>query len=122
MQSEVIDLLGEANREIKALVSKLSRNKLETDNAAIPPGELQALSRKLAQVATMLGEVSPCQREEVTLKAAIDQYVANLETLKTGLGKVQDSLGKQRDRIKKDFKQLNSARAWVETYRATNGT
>jgi predicted nucleic acid-binding Zn-ribbon protein len=119
MQSEVIRLLGETNREIKALISKLSRTQ-SADSTAISQGQLRALSRKLAQVARRLGGVSPSEREEVTLKAAIDQYIDNLKTLKTVLENVQDSLGKQRDRLKKDFGHLNSARAWAETFRATN--
>jgi hypothetical protein len=60
--------------------------------------------------------------DDDALRAVLSEYVENLETLKGALGKVQDSLGKQRDRLKKDFEHLNSARAWVETFRATNGT
>jgi DNA repair exonuclease SbcCD ATPase subunit len=120
MQSELIVTLQEANREIRGLVSKLSENSVEANNAALSPGELQALSRKLAQVAKRLDLVSPAQPKQEALQAVISEYVDNLEKLKAVLGRVQNSLGKQRDRLKKDFEHLNSARAWAETFRATN--
>jgi hypothetical protein len=55
-------------------------------------------------------------------QAVISEYVDNLEKLKDVLGRAMDSLGKRRDRLKKDLEHLNSARAWVETFRATNPT
>jgi DNA repair exonuclease SbcCD ATPase subunit len=122
MQSELIVALQEANREIRGLISGLSENSVEANNAALSPGKLQVLSQKLAQVAKRLDGVPPDQRKQEALQAVLSEYVENLETLKGALGKVQDSLGKQRDRLKKDFEHLNSARAWVETFRATNGT
>jgi chromosome segregation ATPase len=120
MQSELIVALEEANREIRGLVSKLSENSMEADNAVLSPGELKALAEKLAKVAKLLERVSPAQPKEEALQAVLSEYVDNLEKLKGVLGKVQDSLGKQRDRLKKDFEHLNSARAWVETFRATH--
>jgi DNA repair exonuclease SbcCD ATPase subunit len=120
MPSELIAALQEANREIRWLVTKLSENSVEANNAGLAPGELQALSQKLAQVAKLLGRVSSAQPKQEALQAVISEYAGNLETLKGVLGKVQDALGRQRDRLKKDFEHLKSARAWVETYRATN--
>jgi chromosome segregation ATPase len=120
MPSELIVALQEANREIRGLVTKLSENSVEANNAGLAPGELQALSQKLAQVAKLLGRVSSAQPKQEALQAVISEYAGNLETLKRVLGKVQDALGRQRDRLKKDFEHLSSARAWVETYRATN--
>jgi chromosome segregation ATPase len=120
MPSKPIIILEQASRDIKALVSKLSEHKLETYNAAIPPGELQVLTRKLARVARTLDRVSSSQREEPGLQAAIDEYVDNLKELKRALGSVQDSLSKRRDQLKKDLRHLSSTRAWVETFRATN--
>jgi len=122
MQSELMVFLGEVNREIKGLVSKLSENSVEANNAVLPPGELKALAEKLAQVAKLLDLVPPAQPKEDALQALISEYVDSLEKLKDVLEKVQDSLGEQRDRLKKDFEHLNSARAWVETFRATNWT
>lgn len=122
MQPKLIVFLGEVNREIRGLVSKLSENSVEGNKAVLSPGQLKALAGKLAQVAKLLDLVSPAQPKEDALQAAISEYVDNLEKLKGVLGKVQDSLGKQRDRLKKDFEHLNSARAWVETFRATNWT
>lgn len=122
MPSELVVALQEANREIRGLVTRLSEGSAEANNVPLPPGELQALSRKLSRVAKLLGRVSPAQPEQEALQAAISEYTGNLETLKGVLGRVQDSLGKQRDQFKKDFEQLNSARAWLETFRATNGT
>jgi hypothetical protein len=52
----------------------------------------------------------------------ISEYIDNLEKLKGVLGRAMDSLGKRRDRLKKDLEHLNSARAWVETFRATHWT
>ncbi len=122
MPSELVVALQEANREIRGLMTTLSENSVEANNVALPPGELQALSRKLSRVAKLLGRVSPAPPEQEALQAAISEYTGNLETLKGVLGRVQDSLGKRRDQFKKDFEQLNSARAWLETFRATNGT
>ena len=104
------------------MVSKLSENSVEANNAVLPPGELKALAEKLAQVAKLLDLVPPAQPKEDALQALISEYVDSLEKLKDVLEKVQDSLGEQRDRLKKDFEHLNSARAWVETFRATNWT
>jgi chromosome segregation ATPase len=122
MQSELIVALQEANREIRGLVSKLSENSVEENQAVLSPGELKVLARRLAHVAKLLGRVSPAQPGQEALRATISEYAGNLERLKGVLGKVQDSLGKQRDRLKKDFEHLNSARAWVETFRATHWT
>jgi hypothetical protein len=120
MQSELIVFLGEVNREIRGLVCKLSDNRAEAKNAALSSSELKALAQKLAQVAKLLDLVPPPQPKEDALQAVISEYVDNLEKLKGVLARVQDSLGKQRDRLKKDFEHLNSARAWVETFRATH--
>lgn len=122
MRSALIVALQEGNQEIRRLVSKLSENSLEANNPAPLPSELQALARKLARVANQLGRVFPAQTNEEALQAAISEYVANLERLKRVLGKVQDSLGKRRDQLKKQFEHMNSARAWVEAFRATNST
>lgn len=122
MQSELIVALQEANREIRGLVSRLSENSAQADNAVPSPGELKVLTEKLAKVAKLLELVSPAQPKEQALQALLSEYVDNLKTLKGVLGKVQDSLGKQRDQLKKDFEHLNSARAWVETFRATHCT
>jgi chromosome segregation ATPase len=120
MQSELIVALEEANREITGLVSKLSEKSVEANHAVLPPGELKALTRKLARVAELLGCVSPAQPKEEALQAVLSEYADKLARLKGVLGKVQDSLGKKRDRLKKDFEHLNSARAWVETFRTTH--
>jgi chromosome segregation ATPase len=122
MQSELIVALQEANREIRGLVSRLSENSVEADKAVLSPGELKALAEKLAKVAKLRELVSSAQPKEEAVQAVLSEYVDNLETLKGVLGKVQDSLGKQRDQLKKDFEHLNSARAWVETFRATHWT
>jgi len=122
MPSDLIIAMEEASREIRKLIAKVSATHVETNNAALPPGELQVLSRRLAQVAQQLACVSPAQPREEAFQAAISAYVVNLEALKRVLGKVQDSLGKKRDRLKKDLEHMNSARAWAEAYRATHGT
>jgi DNA repair exonuclease SbcCD ATPase subunit len=120
MPSELIVALQEANREIRVLVSKLSENSAGASNAALASGELEALSRKLARAGQLLGRVSPAQPEREAQQAALSEYAGNLETLKGVLGKFQESLGRQLDRLKKDFEQLNSARAWVKAFRATH--
>ena len=120
MQCELIVFLGEVNREIRGLVSKLAENSLDANHGVLPPGKLQALAEKLAQVAKRPERVSADQRKQEPLRAAISEYVKSLEALRQALGNVQDSLGQRRDRLKKDFEHLNSARAWVETFRATS--
>ena len=120
MQPKLIEFLGGVNREIRALVSKLSQNSVEGNKAVPSLGELKALAEKLAHVAKLLDHAPPAQPKEDALQAVLSEYVDNLEKLKDVLEKVQDSLGEQRDRLKKDFEHLNSARAWVKTFRATN--
>jgi predicted nucleic acid-binding Zn-ribbon protein len=120
MQSELIATLQEANREIRGLVSKLSGKKGEACNAALLPGELQALSRKLARIAKQLSHVPPTQPKEEALQAAISEYAGNLETLKAALEGVQDALGKRRDQLKRDLDHMNSTRAWVKAFRSTH--
>ena len=120
MQSELIATLQDANREIRGLISKLSGKKSEAYNAALLPGELQALSRKLARVARQLARVPPTQPKEEALQAAITEYAGNLEELKSALEGAQDVLGKRRDQLKRDLDHMNSARAWVEAFRSTN--
>jgi len=122
MPSELIVAVEEANREIRRLVAKLSSSDVEAHKAVLLPVELQALARKLGRVAQQLGRDSPAHQKEEALQAAIGAYVGNLETLKRILERVQDSLGKKRDRLKKDFDHISSARAWVEAYRATHST
>jgi DNA repair exonuclease SbcCD ATPase subunit len=120
MQPKLIVFLEELNREIGGLVSKLSENSLEGDTAVVAPGKLKVLAEELAQVAKLLDQVPPAQPKQEGLQAVINEYTGNLETLKGLLTKVQDSLSKRRDRLTKDLQQLNSARGWVETFRATN--
>jgi chromosome segregation ATPase len=114
--------MKEANHAIRGLVSRLSKNSAPVDQAALSSSELKALSQKLEQVAKLLGQVSPTQSKEQALQAVLSEYVDNLEKLKSVLGGAMDSLGKHRDRLKKNLEHLNSARAWVETFRATNWT
>ena len=122
MPSELIIAVEDANREIRRLLSNLSASEVGTHNALLPPDELQALSRKLARVAQRLGSFPPSQPREEPSQAAIGEYAANLETLKRVLERTQGSLAKKRDRLKKDFEHINSARAWAEAYRATHST
>jgi hypothetical protein len=122
MPTELIVAMEDANREIRRFVGKLSGTDVEFYKAALPPVELQALSRKLGRVAQQLGRVPPVHQKEAALQAAISVYVGNLETLKKVLERVRDSLGKKRDRLKKDFEHISSARAWAEACRATHNT
>jgi DNA repair exonuclease SbcCD ATPase subunit len=112
--------MQEANREIGRLVSKLSENSAEASHAGLSTGELNALSQKLARVAKLLDRVSTTQSKEQELQAVLGEYVDNLEKLKGVLGRATDSLEKHRDRLKKNLEHLNLARAWVQTFRATN--
>lgn len=120
METELIITLQEANQEIQGWVSKLSRKNGDPNYAALPPGELRALNGKLASVARRLVNLSPGQPKPEALQRALGEYLASLESLKAVLGKVEEVLSKHRDRLKKDLAQTNSARAWVEAYRATN--
>jgi Lon protease-like protein len=122
MPSELIVAVEDANREIRRLLANVSATGVETHNAVLPPDELRALSRKLARVAQRLCSFPPSQPKEEPSQAAIGEYVGNLETLKRVLERVQDSLAKKRDRLKKEFEHINSARAWAEAYRATHTT
>ena len=117
MQSELICAVREVSEDIRGVVSKLSGRSGEAGNAVLRPGELQALTRKLARVPEQLGRVSPGQPEDTALRAALSEYATNLETLKTVLAKLQDLLVKRRDRLKKDLENTNLARAWVRTLR-----
>jgi hypothetical protein len=120
MQSELIAGLEEANRAIRGLVSRLTEKSAEADPAALSSRELIALSQKLAQVAKLLEQVSPTQSKEYPLPAVLSEYVDNLEKLKGVLGEAMHALEKHRDRLKKNLEHLNSARAWVETFRTTH--
>jgi hypothetical protein len=120
MQPKLITFLEGVNQEIRGMVCKLSEKRGEVDSAVACPGELKALAGKLAQVPKWLDRLSPAQRGEEALQAAIGEYLQNLETLKGLLINLQESLGKRRDRLKKDFEHLNAARGWVETFRATH--
>jgi len=120
MQSQFVAVLGEANRAISALVSRLCGNSAGAEAVDLSTRELKALSQKLTQVAKLLGQASPAPSEEPTLQAALREYVDNLQKLRAVLGTAMDSLGKRRDRVRKNLEHLNSARAWAETFRATN--
>ena len=120
MHSELISALQKANQEIGSLVSLLSGKDVASIYAALPPGELKNLNGKLARIAACLGQISPGQPNEPELQSALGEYLANLESLMTVLLRVQDILARQRDRLKKDLSQMNSARAWAEAFRATS--
>jgi len=96
---------------------KLSGRGGEAGTAVLRPGELQALTRKLARVPKQLWRVSPGGPEDIVLNAALSEYAGNLQALKTVLAKFQDSLVKRRDRLKKDLENMNLARAWARTLR-----
>jgi len=120
MQSQLVAVLGEANRAISAAVSRLCDNCAGGEVVNLSTSELKTLSQKLTQVAKLLGRASPTPSEEPTLQTALREYVDNLQKLKAVLGTAMDSLGKRRDRVRKNLEHLNSARAWAETFRATN--
>jgi len=120
MQSELITALRNTNQEIKSTVSKLSAPDAASIYAVLPPGELQALNGRLARIAAGLGQLPASQHREAALVSALGEYLSNLASLKTVLTSVQDTLAKQRDQLRKDLSHMNSARAWVEAYRATS--
>ena len=120
MQSELISNLQKANQEISSTISRLSEEDVASVQKALPPAVLQALNGKLARIAVCLGRLSPGQPKEPELQSALGEYLANLESLMTVLIRVQDTLAKQRDQLKKDLAQMNSARSWVEAFRATS--
>jgi hypothetical protein len=120
MQCELVAVLGEANRAISALVSRLCDNSAGAERINLSTSELKALARKLAQVAKLLGRVPSTPPGEPALQAVLREYVDNLQRLKGVLGTAMDSLGKRRDQIRRNLEHLSSARAWAETFRATN--
>jgi cell division protein ZapA (FtsZ GTPase activity inhibitor) len=120
MQSELIHTLHQANHEIRSTVSKLSEPNVAAIYTALPPADLQSLNLKLARVAARLRQLAPGRPKEAALESALNEYLANLESLKTALGTVQDTLNKQRDHLRKEFAHMNSARAWVEAFRAVS--
>jgi hypothetical protein len=120
MQSELITALKKVNQEISHTVSRLSEKDVARIYTALPPGELQDLNGKLARIAACLGRLSPGQPKEPELQSALGEYLANLESLKTVLVRVQDTLARQRDQLRKDLAHMNSTRAWVEAFRATS--
>ena len=120
MQSELISALLEVSEDIRAIVSKLSGRSGEAGSPVLRPGELQALTRKLARVPKQLGRVSPGSPEDIVLRAALSEYAGTLMALKTVLARFQDSLAKRRDQLKKDLENTNLARAWVRTLRGVS--
>ncbi len=120
MQSELITALQNTNREIRSTVSRLLETNVASIYAALPPGELLALNWKLARIAAGLGQLPAGHNREAALVSELGEYLSNLDSLKTVLASVQDTLAKQRDQLKKDLSHMNSARAWVEAFRATS--
>ena len=120
MQSQLISALQKVNQEISSTVSKLSEKDVASIYSALRPRELQDLNGKLARLAACLGRLFPGQPKEPELQSALGEYLANLESLKTVLVRVQDTLARQRDLLKKDLAHMNSTRAWVEAFRATS--
>jgi hypothetical protein len=120
MQSELITALQSTNQEIRSTVSRLSETNVASLYAAFPPGELQALNGRLARMAARLGQLPADQHREAAPVSALREYLSNLDSLKTVLARVQVTLAKQRDHLKKDLSHMNSARAWVEAFRATS--
>jgi len=120
MQSELIAALQSTNQEIRSTVSRLSETNVASLHAAFPPGELQALNARLSRMAARLGQLPAGQHREAALVSALGEYLSNLDSLKTVLARVQVTLAKQRDHLKKDLSHMNSARAWVEAFRATS--
>jgi len=116
MPSELSIVVQEANRQIRRLLAGLSAPGVEAQDAVLAPGELQALSRTLERVAQRLRSSPPSQPPEEPSEAAIREYAGNLKTLKRVLETVQGSLARKRDRLKKDFEHLHSARAWSVAY------
>jgi len=120
MQSDLIAALQNTNQDIRSTVSKLSETGVASIYAALPPGELDALDGKLARIAAGISQLPAGQRREAALASALGEYLTNLDSLKTVLACVQDTLAKQRDKLKEDLSHTNSARAWVEAFRATS--
>ena len=118
MQSELISALQQANEEIRSTVSKLAEPNGAAICATLPRAALQSLNQKLARVAARLGQLTAERRRDAGLELELSEYVANLESLKQALATVQDTLTKERDRLRKDLTHKNSARAWVEAFRA----
>jgi chromosome segregation ATPase len=109
--------MEEANRAIKGLVSRLSGNTAEADQATLLSNEMKALSQKLAHIAKLLEQVSPAQPKEHASQVLLNEYVDNLTKLKAVLERAKDALAKRRDQLRKDLEHLNSTKAWVETFR-----
>jgi len=120
MHSDLITTLQKANQEISRTVSRLSEADIASIYAALPPGELQSLNGELARIAARLGQLSAGQPKEAALESALSEYLTNLESLKAVLATVQDRLAKQRDQLRNELAHMNSARAWVEAFRAAS--
>jgi len=115
MPSKLTLALAEANREIAGMVTRLSENRAR--NPGLRPGEMRALHRELARVGKQLSSPSLRRPQDAGLEAAIREYVGNLEALRGALGKIQEALTHRRERVKKEFAHMHSARAWMQTYR-----
>ena len=117
MSSELTIALQEANREIGALVTKLSENPVHTQNPVLRPGEIRSLHSQLTRVGKQLNLFSCGLAEDDASEAAIREYVGNLEALRGLLGKMQQVLTSRRERIRKELAHMHAAGAWMQTYR-----
>ena len=120
MQSELISALQNVNQEISHTVSRLSEEDVASIYTALPPRQLQDLNGQLARIVACLGRLAPGQPKEPELQSALGEYLANLESLRTVLVRVQDTLATQRDQLKNDLTHMNSRRDWLEAFRATS--
>ncbi len=103
-----------ANRELRDFLARV--NGLANGTCWTTEKDLQALSRRLANVAPEVGDASRAGELDTTVQIEIAEYVQNLRALQLALERVRCLMTARKAQIEADLRHLEGLHGWVQNF------
>ncbi len=117
MESQNYQQFATANQEFSIFLQKVAGLTNGTDS--ITEGDLQSLSRHLAALAPIAGEVLAAQAHENEHQDDVTEYVMNLRSLQTALETIHCVMLARKAQLDGARRHLCGLQGWVNAYQQT---
>jgi predicted nucleic acid-binding Zn-ribbon protein len=106
-----------ANNELRDFLQRVEN--LVQGCGNITEGDLQAVSRRLANLAPEIGDAAHSETLDASLRHEVAEYVKNLRALQSALEKVRCVMLTRKMQIESQRQHLTGLQGWVNAYQQT---
>ena|ERR1700687_1165654 len=117
MDSSTHERFLSANDELRNFLQRVEG--LATGTCLISEDDLQALSRRLANLAPEVGDAARSETLDAGSRNEVAEYVKNLRALQTALETVRCFMLARKIQLEAEHRRINGLQGWVNAYRQT---